>query len=173
MKKQLIISEEKIIDKIYFVRGQKIMLDTDLACLYNVETKRLKEAVRRNRSRFPKDFMFSLTRREYLNLRSQFASSSWGGTRYLPMAFTEQGVAMLSSVLNSTKAIAVNINMIRICTKMREVLLSHKDLLLRLDQLERRVGKNDEDIPMVFQVLRQLISPPSTPGKKIGFKNYD
>ena len=149
------------------------MLDSDLAQLYSVETKRLKEAVRRNVLRFPKDFMFKLTRRECENLRSQIASSRWGGSRYLPMAFTEQGVAMLSSVLNSSKAIAVNIKIIRIFTRMREILYSHKDLLLRLDQLERKVNKNDQDIQMVFKVLKQLLNPSLPPRKKIGFKHYD
>jgi len=173
MKNHMITSEKKIIDKIFLVRGQKVMLDTDLAQLYCVETRRLNESIKRNASRFPKDFMFKLTRREFANLKSQFATSSWGGTRKLPMAFTELGVAMLSSVLNSAKAIAVNIKIIRIFTKMREVILSHKDLLLRLDQLERKVDKNDEDIQTVFKVLRQLISPPSAPRKKIGFKSYD
>jgi hypothetical protein len=155
------------------VRGKKVMLDSDLALLYNVETKRLKEAVKRNLTRFPIDFMFKLSRRESENLRSQIASSSWGGSRYLPMAFTEQGVAMLSSVLNRTQAINVNIKIIRIFTRMREILSSHKDLLVRLDKLERRANTNDHDIQTVFKVLKQLLSPPSPPRKKIGFKPYD
>jgi hypothetical protein len=173
MKKQSVIPEEKIVDKIYFVRGKKVMLDSDLALLYNVETKRLKEAVRRNIARFPADFMFKLSRRESENLRSQIASSRWGGSRYLPMAFTEQGVAMLSSVLNSTQAIAVNIKIIRIFTKMREILLSHKDLLSRLDKLEQRADMNDKDIQTVFTVLKQLLNPPLAPRTKIGFKRHD
>ena len=122
------------------------MLDRDLSELYRVETKRLKEAVRRNIERFPEDFMFELTNEEFENLRTQFATSSWAGSRYLPMAFTEQGVAMLSSVLNSRQAIEVYIRIIRIFTKIREGLSAHKDILLKLEQLERKVNKHDGDI---------------------------
>jgi hypothetical protein len=117
MKKKVLIPDEKIIDKIYMVREQKIMLDRDLALLYEVPTKVLKQAVKRNKERFPSDFMFQLTENEVQNLRSQIVTSSWGGSRYLPAAFTEQGVAMLSSVLKSRRAISVNIKIIRIFTR--------------------------------------------------------
>src|SRR3984885_4808381 len=116
------------------------MIDRDLAELYDVETKQLKRQVRRNVDRFPEDFMFELTKEEFENLRSQIGTSSWGGVRYMPMAFTEQGVAMLSSVLNSETAIRVNIRIIRVFTKLRELLLTHKDILLKLEKLERKVA---------------------------------
>ena len=130
--KPLLIPDEIVINKIYLLRKQKVMLDEDLAELYQVETKRLNEQVKRNIQRFPEDFMFQLTAQEFENLKSQFATSSWGGRRKLPFAFTEQGVAMLSSVLNSETAIRVNIQIIRVFTKMRELLLTHKDILLQL-----------------------------------------
>lgn len=117
---QTLVADQKILNKIYVVRGEKIMLDSDLAEMYGVETKRLKESVKRNLDRFPKDFMLALTEKEWLNLRSQIVTSSWGGARYKPFAFTEQGVAMLSSILNSKTAIEVNIKIIRVFTKMRE-----------------------------------------------------
>jgi hypothetical protein len=170
MSKHLILPDEIIINKIYLIRGMKIMIDRDLAELYGVDTKRLKEAVRRNAERFPEDFMFELTAEEYENLRTQFATSSWGGPRYLPMAFTEQGVAMLSSVLNSRQAIEVNIRIIRIFTKMREVLSTHKDILLKLEQLERKVNKHDGDIQRIFGALKQLLNPKLPPRKPVGFK---
>ena len=127
-----IIPDENIINIIYLIRGIKVMLDRDLSELYGVETKHLKRQVRRNIARFPEDFMFEINEEELQNLRCQFGSSSWGGTRYEPMAFTEQGVAMLSSVLNSNRAIEVNIRIIRIFTRLREMLLAHKDILLKL-----------------------------------------
>ena len=117
--------------------------------------------------------MFELSKKQILNLRTQFATSSWGGSRYKPMAFTEQGVAMLSSILNSRQAIEVNIQIIRIFTKMRKILSTNKEILQKLDQLEFRVGKSDVDIQTIFKVLKQLLSPPITPRKKIGFKRYD
>ncbi len=122
--------DEAIINKIYFIREQKVMLDKDLAEMYGVETKRLKETVKRNSERFPEDFMFTLTHKEFQHLRSQFATSSWGGIRYLPTAFNEQGVAMLSGVLNSPVAVQVHIQIIRVFTKMKEMLLTNKDILL-------------------------------------------
>lgn len=125
-KNERIIPEEVIMSKIYLIRARKVMLDMDLAELYGVETKQLKRAVRRNEKRFPPDFMFELSQKEFENLRSQSGTSSWGGVRYSPMAFTEQGVAMLSSVLNSDRAILVNIQIIRIFTRMREMLLTHR-----------------------------------------------
>ena len=127
MRKQnlIMIPEEKIINKIHLIRGQKVMIDYDLAELYRVETKQLKRAVKRNMERFPHDFMFELTLEELQNLRSQTGTSSWGGVRHSPMVFTEQGVAMLSSILSSQQAISVNIQIIRVYTKMRELLLTY------------------------------------------------
>src|ERR1700733_4790996 len=146
------------------------MIDRDLAELYDVETKQLKRQVRRNVDRFPEDFMFELTKEEFENLRSQIGTSSWGGVRYMPMAFTEQGVAMLSSVLNSARAIKVNIQIIRIFTRMREILLNYKDLLLKLEQLERKLTGHDDDIQLIFKYLKQLLNPPTEPRPRVGFR---
>src|SRR5687768_5455797 len=134
MNKTIALPEESLFKKIYVIRGQKVLLDIDLAELYGVETKRLKEAVKRNLDRFPEDFMFVLTSKEFTNLRSQIATSSWGGTRYPPMAFTEQGIAMLSSVLNSPRAIAINIQIMRVFVKMRQMITSYKDLLEKIEK---------------------------------------
>lgn len=154
------------------------MLDFDLAELYGVETKQLKRQVKRNIERFPEDFMIELDEEELGNLRSQIGTSSWGGVRYLPMAFTEQGVAMLSSILNSSRAIAVNIQIIRVFTRLREMLISHKDLLVKLERLEKKLLKQDErskkaeeDIQIIFQALKRLLNPPLPERKKIGYKN--
>lgn len=164
------IPDEHIMNNIYLIRGQKVMIDFDLAKLYQVETKRLKEQVNRNKERFPQDFMFLLTRDEHENLRSQIATSSWGGTRYMPMAFTEQGVAMLSSILNSKTAIRVNIQIIRVFTKMRELLLSNKEIVLQLEKAEKKLSKHDEDIILIFQYLKKLLNPPQIPRERIGFR---
>ena len=147
------IPEEAIISKIYQIRGQKVMIDRDLAELYGVEAKRLKEAVRRNIDRFPEDFMFELTNEEFQNWRTQIASSNSDrmGLRYAPYCFTEQGVTMLSCVLNSKKAIEMNIRIIRVFTKMRDMLMTHKDILLKLAQVEKQIGKNSEDIQLIFK----------------------
>ena len=173
---QAIVMEQKILNRIYVVRGQKIMLDEDLAEMYKVETKRLNEQVKRNQKRFPRDFMFTLTEKEYENLKSQFATSSWGGRRKLPNAFTEQGIAMLSSILNSDVAIAVNIRIIRVFTKLREYALTHKEILLQLAKLEKEVKGNSKDIENIFMVLKELIekqSKPVQPGNTIGFRRND
>lgn len=167
------LPEEKILNKIYMVRETKVMLDFDLAELYSVETKQLKRQVRRNMERFPKDFMFEITKNEFENLRSQIGTSSWGGIRYMPMAFTEQGVSMLSSVLNSPTAIAVNIRIIRVFAKMKEMLLTHKDILLKLEKIENKVNMHDENIQMIFEALKQLLNPPPKPRNKIEYKHYD
>jgi hypothetical protein len=148
----------------------KVMLDFELSELYETETKQLKRQVRRNIERFPKDFMFELTTKEFADLRSQFGTSSWGGTRYTPMAFTEQGVAMLSSVLNSSTAIKVNIQIIRVFTRMKEMVLTNKDILLKLEQLEKKVSGHDQNMQMIFEALKQLLNPPQEPRKRIGFK---
>jgi ORF6N domain len=173
-KSVLIVPDEILMSKIYYIRGYKVMLDEDLAELYEVETKQLKRQVRRNIDRFPEDdFMFELTKDELENLRCQIGTSSWGGLRYMPMAFTEQGVAMLSSVLNSARAIKVNIQIIRIFTRTREMLLTHKDILLKLEQLESKVNRNDQDIQLIFEYLKQLLNPPQEPRPRIGFRRKD
>ena len=146
------------------------MLDADLADLYGVETKNLKRQVKRNLNRFPADFMFQLSKEEFKNLRSQFGTSSWGGTRYTPMAFTEHGVLMLSSVLNSNQAIQVNIQIMRIFVKMREILLTHKDLLAKITELESKVNNHDKSILQIFQYLKKLIQEDNTSLPQIGFK---
>jgi ORF6N domain len=163
------IPEEIILRKIYLIRGQKVMLDEDLAELYQVETKRLNEQVKRNHIRFPEDFMFILTNKEFANLKSQNATSRWGGRRTPPYAFTEFGVLMLSSILNSEMAIQINIHIVRVYSKIREILLNDKDVMLRIEQLERRFDKHDEKIELLFTYFAKLIEvPPRTP---IGFKS--
>ncbi len=151
------------------IRGQRVLLDEDLAELYGVETKRLNEQVKRNLDRFPKDFMFQLTPKEFSNLKSQFATSSWGGKRKLPHAFTEHGILMLSGVLNSQVAIRVNVQIIRIFIKMRELILSNKDILLKLEKLEKNVTNNTEDIQVIFQYVKKLLTPEVKPRTRIGF----
>ena len=158
---------ERIAQTILFIRDQKVMLDADLAALYGVDTKVFVQAVRRNVDRFPADFMFQLTKQEFDNLRSQFVTSSWGGRRYPPYAFTEQGVAMLSSVLRSKRAIRVNVEIMRAFVQLRRMLASHADLARKLSALEK---KYDEQFKVVFDAIRELMVPPE-PKKKgeIGF----
>lgn len=170
-KAEVVIPDEIVIRKIFFLRGKKVMLDKDLAELYTVETKALNQAVKRNLLRFPEDFMFQLSEQEFENLRSQIVTSSWGGRRTPPYAFTEQGVAMLSSILNSDRAILVNIHIIRVFTRMREMLLTHKDVLLKLEQLERKTIEHDDDIKLIFDFLKELLNPKPEPMRKIGFKH--
>ena len=141
-----------------------------------MDTRRLKEAVRRNIDRFPEDFMFELTPNEFDSLRSQIATLKTGRgqhPKYMPFAFTEQGVAMLSSVLKSETAIRVNIQIIRVFTRMREMIMTHKDILLQLEKIEKKLTGHDEDIALIFQYLKQLLNPPSPPRQKIGFKRKD
>src|ERR1700743_2367262 len=145
-----LLHDEVVLQKIYYVRSQKVMVDEDLAELYGVPTKRLNEQVGRNPERFPKDFMFMLTEDEYANLRSQIATSSWGGRRTPPNVFTEHGVLMLSSVLNSRQAIQVNIQIMRIYTRIREMLIGHKDILLLVEQVEKKLLKQDQKIETLF-----------------------
>lgn len=167
------IADEAIMQKIFVVRGLKVMLDRDLAELYGVETKVLKQAVRRNRSRFPGDFMFEMSREEFVDWRSQNVTSNKGdkmGLRYAPFCFTEQGVTMLSCTLNSERAIAVNIQIIRIFVKMRELLSAHKDILLQLQKLEQKVTAHDGDIQIIFEYIKQLINPPQQPRNRIGYR---
>ena len=171
--KELMIPDELVMTRIYLIRGQKVMLDKDLAELYGVETKVLNQAIKRNANRFPEDFMFQLTWTEFENLKSQIVTSSWGGVRKLPNAFTEQGVAMLSSVLKSETAIRVNIQIIRVFTRMREMIMTHKDILLQLEKIEKKLTGHDEDLALVFKYLKQLLNPPQPPRQKIGFKRKD
>lgn len=165
------IPPERIERGILLIRGEKVLLDKDLAELYGVATKRLTEAVKRNIDRFPEDFMFQLTSDEFTNLRSQFAASSsrgWGGRRYPPYAFTEPGVAMLSSVLNSPRAILVNIEIMRTFVRLRRILASHAQLRRKLAALER---KYDAQFKVVFDAIRELMTPSDKPRKsRIGFK---
>jgi len=170
MSEKLIIPDEVVISKIYYLRDKKVMLDSDLSELYGVETRVLNQQVKRNAERFPEDFMFQLTSEQWENLKSQNATSSWGGRRTLPYVFTEQGVAMLSSVLNSRVAINVNIQIIRVFTKMREMLLTHKDLLIEMEEIRKKVTGQDEKIELIFNYLKQFIKDQETPREPVGFK---
>ena len=157
---------DRIAHAIGLLRGQKVMLDFDLAVLYGVETKALKRAVKRNLARFPGDFMFELTEEEFENLRYQSGASRWGGRRYRPYAFTEQGVAMLSSVLGSERAVRVNIEIMRAFVRLRDMLSTHAELARKLAALER---KYDSQFKMVFDAIRELMAPDKRPGRPIGF----
>ncbi len=172
MNNKLSIPEEVVMNKIYLIRGEKVMIDRDLAELYGVETKRLKEAVRRNAYRFPEDFMFEMTKEELQDWRTQIASSNSDklGLRHPPFCFTEQGVAQLSSVLNSERAISVNIQIIRSFTKMRKMLLTNKDLLIEMEEIRKKVTGQDEKIELIFNYLKQFITEQEVPRKRIGFK---
>ncbi len=170
MSKEVSIPEKIISSKIFLIRAQKVMLDSDLADLYGVETKVLKQQVRRNIESFPDDFMFELNKEEFVSLRSQFVTSNRGGTRYLPMVFTEHGVLMLSSVLKSKRARQVNIRIMRVYSKLRKMLLTHKDLLLKMNELESKVTNHDKSIKQVFDYLNRFIKENTTPQKAIGFK---
>ena len=164
------ISTEIIVAKILIIRGKRIMLDKDLAQLYGVTTFNFNKAVKRNIERFPEDFMFQLTKEEFSNLKFHFGISSWGGTRKLPYAFTEQGVAMLSSILRSKRAIRVNIQIMRTFIKLKELLLTHKDLASKLERLEKKYAEHDEKIQAIFNAIKQLLEPPPEESKrKIGF----
>jgi hypothetical protein len=174
--KSIALAEDAIISKIYLIRGHKVMIDRDLAELYGVETKQLKRQVRRNIDRFPGDFMFELSAEEFQEWRSQFGASKEGdkmGLRYAPYVFTEQGVAMLSTVLNSERAIKVNIQIMRIYTKMREMLMTNLEILLKLEQMERKITGHDEDIRLIFKYLKQLLNPPEEPRPRVGFRRKD
>lgn len=171
----LVIPDEVVMNKIYIIRGQKVMLDVDLADLYQVDTKRLNEQVKRNLKRFPHDFMFQLTQSEFVNLKSQIATSSWGGTRKLPFVFTEQGVAMLSGILNSDRAIAVNIQIMRIFTKIRQMLTDTTELRLDIEKIKKKLDNQDKNMEIVFRYLDELLEkkpqPIVTPKRtQIGYK---
>jgi hypothetical protein len=186
-----IVTVEQIARRICYLRGEKVLLDVDLAALYGVVTKVLNQAVRRNAGRFPDDFMFQLTPEEVLILKSQFVTSSsqgigdqvagknWSqfvtsskkhrGARYRPYAFTEQGVAMLSSVLHSDRAVRVNIAIMRAFVKLRHTLDTNRELARQFEQLEKRVGEHDEEITAILEAIRQLMAPPEKPRRQIGF----
>ena len=168
------VPAERIEKAILLIRGHKVMLDSDLAEMYGVTTFNLNKAMKRNQGRFPEDFMFQLTKEEVERLRFQSGISKptgRGGRRYLPYAFTEQGVAMLSSVLNSDRAIEVNIAIMLAFVKLRDLLATHKDLARKLEDVERKLGQHDEHFRVVFEAIRQLMIPPPEPEKKrrIGF----
>ncbi len=169
---QVVIPSEAVEQKIHLIRGEKVMFDSDLAELYEVETKVLNQAVRRNPGRFPEDFMFQLTDAEAQHLRSQFVTSKVkrGGRRYLPYVFTEQGVAMLSSVLRSERAVQVNIAIMRAFVKLRELMATHKELAEKIGALERKHDAHDEQIRKIFEAIRLLLAPPTKAKKPIGFR---
>ena len=162
----LAVPDEIIMNQIYYLRNQKVMLDRDLASLYGVETKQLKRQVNRNKERFPKDFMFEMTKQEFENWRCQFGTSNFSdkmGLRYAPYVFTEQGVAMLSSVLNSKQAILVNIQIIRIFTRIRQMLLDNTELRLAIEKLERKTENNTKNIEVVFKYIDELSEKKENP----------
>ncbi len=169
------LSDEIISSKIYFIREKKIILDKDLAELYGVTTGNLNKAVKRNIKRFPDDFMFQLNRKEFDNLIFQFGTSSWGGTRSLPNAFTEQGVAMLSGVLTSDRAIHVNIQIMRIFTRLREMLVENLSLRVEVEAIKKKIANQDKSIELVFSYLDELIEKQEKPKpkKQIGYRKTD
>lgn len=172
--KPLIVPDEIIMNQIYYIRGHKVMLDTDLAALYEVETKQLKRQVKRNIDRFPEDFMFELTPEEYSFSRSQNGTLKQGSNvKYAPMVFTEQGVSMLSSVLNSKRAIRVNIQIIRIFTRVRQILSDNTDIRLEIEKIKNKLDNQDKNMEIVFRYLDELLEKqeqPNPPRKRIGFK---
>lgn len=170
-----VVAVPAIEKRIFVIRGRQVMMDEDLADLYGVETKRLVEQVKRNLGRFPEDFMFQLGKEEAAVLRSQIATSNTGrgGRRYAPYVFTEQGVAMLSSVLRSKRAIAANIEIMRAFVELRRVASSYAAIEKRLEQIERGMGEHDEQLAQIFGALRQLIAPPPQPKRPVGFRVRD
>lgn len=168
-KKPLIVGES-IETKILIIRGQRIMLDADLAELYGVETSALNRAVKRNIERFPEDFMFQLSAEEFADLKCQFGISSWGGRRKLPYAFTEHGAIMAASVLNSPRAIEISVHVVRAFNRLREMVSGHKELAQKLNQLERKVGAHDRAIAEIINAIRELTAPPAPKKRRaIGF----
>lgn len=172
----LIVPDEMIMNQIYFIRGHKVMLDEDLAELYLVTTGNLNKAVARNIKRFPDDFMFRLTDEEFKNLLFQNGIASWGGRRQAPNAFTEQGMAMLSGVLSSDRAIAVNIQIMRIFTRIRQMLADNTDLRLEIEKIKTKLDNQDKNMEIVFRYLDELMEKqeqPNPPRKRIGFRPDD
>jgi phage regulator Rha-like protein len=171
MTTEILIPTETVISKIFFIRNQKVILDTDLAKLYGVETKVLNQSVRRNLRRFPDDFMFQLTKEENTSLRSQFVTLKKGQhSKYLPYVFTEHGVAMLSSVLNSERAIEINILIMRAFVKLREIISTHKKVEEKLKEIDEKLEEHDEHIVKIIEIINRLLMPPEKPIKKIGFE---
>ena len=167
---KMLMSALQIEQSILLLRGHRVLLDSTLAGLYGVQTKVLVQAVKRNRERFPSDFLFELNKQEVTNLRSQIVTSSWGGRRYSPFAFTEQGVAMLSSVLNSPQAIRVNIEIMRAFVRLRAMIATNEELSGKLDELERKVATHDQAIAGLITAIRELAAPPPPKQKRrIGF----
>jgi hypothetical protein len=173
--KRHLLPLEKIERAIFWMRGHKVILDSDLAALYGVETRRLNEQVRRNGERFPADFAFQLNAREAADLRSQIATSSsgWGGRRKLPFVFTEHGALMAASVLNSPRAVQISLYVVRAFLRLRRWVVDQSELSVKLAELERRVAGHDQDLKAVVRAIRQLTTPPETPRRKIGFGSRD
>ena len=174
-----LVTQAEIISKIYIVRGEKVMIDSDLSEQYDVETKYLKRQVRRNINRFPEDFMFEITAEEYTDLRSQIGTLKRGQhSKYPPMVFTEQGVAQLSGVINSERAIIVNIEIIRLFTKMKRLLMTHKDLILKVEKIEQSLKGQSHEIQVLFEYIKKLIEgkeqkEEQESRKRIGYKRDD
>ncbi|MFN8115445.1 MAG: ORF6N domain-containing protein [Bacteroidia bacterium] len=168
----VVVPDEIVMNKIYLIRNQKVMIDSDLAELYQVTTGNLNKSVSRNIKRFPDDFMFQLTEIEFKNLMFQNGISSWGGKRKLPFVFTEQGVAMLSGILNSDRAIAVNIQIMRIFTKIRQMLVDNTDLRLDIEKIKNKLDNQDKNMEIVFRYLDELLEKKENPieRNKIGYK---
>ena len=168
-----LVPVEHIARSILVLRGKKVLLDAELAALYGVTTRRLNEQVRRNRTRFPEDFLFELTAEEFANLKSHFATSSWGGRRKLPLAFTEHGAIQAATILNSPRAVEMSVYVVRAFVKLRELLVSNKELARRFDELEARIEKklttHDQAIAAILSAIRQLMNPPVPKRRPIGF----
>jgi hypothetical protein len=164
-----IIPVQRVAQSIRWICGQKVLLDSDLAALCGVTSGNLNKVVKRNAQRFPSDFMFRLSTQQVQNLRFQFGISRWGGRRALPYVFTEQGIAMLSSVVNSDRAIRVNIAIMRVFVKLRQTLETNRELAQNFSELEQRVGKHDEEIAAILEAIRRLMAPPKKPRREIGF----
>lgn len=168
---KIVVADEAVMQKIYLIRGQKVMLDRDLAMLYGYETKRMNEQVRRNQERFPASFMFQLSAEELEDLRSQFATTNVSiKSRMLPYAFTEHGVLMLASILKSETAVKASIHIIEVFVKMRAMVLTHKDILLKLEKLEKKQATQDTNIKQLYQYIKMLITEQQKPRPQIGFK---
>jgi len=172
MIQKSIVHDERIEKSILLIRGQKVMLDADLAEIYGVSTSRLNEQVRRNKSRFPEDFMFQLTREEFNNLISHFATSSsgWGGRRKLPLVFTEHGAIMAASVLSTPRAIQMSVYVVRAFVRLRAIISTHKELAAKVLELERKLSTHDRQIASIINVIKQLMSPAQAPKRLVGFR---
>jgi hypothetical protein len=165
-----LIIQERITKAIYLIRNQKVMMDSELAEMYGVQTKVLNQAVKRNMDRFPDDFIFQLSSNEWENLKSQFVTANWGGRRTPPYMFTEQGVAMLSSVLSSSTAIQLNISIMRVFVKMRQWSANYEELVKKIDELSETQGEHNEHIRNIYSVIEELVRPAFTERTQIGFK---